>query len=171
MKKLLSIAAVAALLSTGAIADNTIGVSGTVLPSAVVAFSDASAQALGTDKFVDGTIDIGTNEIGAFSAIDTPVFVRTNVAAGNTVTMSISDATNSGNLAETSGSGASIPMAYAFGTTGSEAAIALGTAFTVATGANAGSATVGNFKATPTVADDQLAGDYSTTLTVAIVAN
>ena len=168
MKKLLSIAAVAALLSTGAIADNTIGVSGTVLPSAVVAFSDASAQALGTDKFVDGTIDIGTNEIGAFSAIDTPVFVRTNVAAGNTVTMSISDTTNSGALA---GPGENIPMVYAFGNTGAEATITLGTAFTVATGANAGSATVGNFKATPTVADDQLAGDYSTTLTVAIVAN
>jgi hypothetical protein len=170
MKKLLSIAAVATLLSTGANAVNTIGVAGTVLPSAVVSFSDASAQALGTNKFIDGLINIGTNNIGAFTAIDKPLFVRTNVAPGNTVTMSITDTTNSGSLAGPVGSTA-IPMAYAFGATGAEAPIVLGTPFTVATGANAGSITVGNFKATPTVAANQLAGSYSTALTVAIVAN
>ena len=80
MKKLLSIAAVAALLSTAAVADNTIGVSGTVLPSAVVGFSDVSGETLGgPDKFLDYAVDIGSTELNSrFNTITNSFYVKSN---------------------------------------------------------------------------------------------
>ena len=173
MKKLLSIAAVAALLSTGAMADDTITITGEVLPSAVVGFADVSGETLtGTDKFVDASIDLGSHEVDVFNGAATTassrsIFVKTNVATGHPVTMKIVSE-NADNLVDAV-SGATIPVVYAIGATtlatdGSNSA-------TLATTANAGSTAIAdNFTITPTAANDQLAGTYGSTLAVTIIA-
>jgi len=171
MKKLLSIAAVAALLSIGAIADNTIDVSGEVLPSAVVGFADVSGETLGTDKFIDATINLGSHEVDAFNtdaATSKDIFVKTNIATGNTVTMAITS--NNGDTLKDEVSGATIPVTY---TVGNTALATDGTnPVTLANAANAGSqAITDKFTIATNAADDQLAGTYGATLTVEIIAN
>lgn len=174
MNKILSIAAVAALLSTGAIADNEITITGEVLPSAVVGFVDVSGQTLtGTDKFIDASIDLGTHEVNTFNADATTassqsIYVKTNVATGHAVTMKI--ASENGNNLVDSVSGATIPVVYKIGTT--ELATDASNSATLATGANAGSTAINDkFTITPTAANDQLAGKYDATLSVTITAS
>ena len=176
MNKILSIAAVAALLSTGAIADNEITITGEVLPSAVVGFVDVSGQTLtGTDKFVDATIDLGSHEVDVFNndalaASSSDIFVKTNIAsaADHIVTMAITDP-NGGALKDAA-SDATIPVKYKVGET--ELNPSGTNTVTLATEANDGSSAIGKkFTVTPNATATQLAGTYGTTLTVAIVAN
>jgi len=173
MKKLLSIVAIGALLSTGAIAENQITVSGKVLPSAVVGFSAVNGQTLGTDKFIDATIDLGAHEVDVFNtdaATSKDIFVKTNVATGHAVTMAITS-NNGDTLKDTAtGSTATIPVTYKVGNT---ALATDGTnPVTLANAANAGSqAITDKFTIATNAADDQLAGTYGAILTVTIVAN
>lgn len=173
MKKLLSIVAAATLLSTGAIAD-TITITGTVLPSAVVGFADVSAETLtGTDKFIDATIDLGAHEVDVFNAdsltaSSKDIYVKTNVATGNLVTMAITADSNAG-LKDTV-SGEVITAVYKVGATA--LAVDGSNTATLTTTANAGSTAIADkFTVTTNADDDQLAGVYGTVLTVAIVAN
>ena len=173
MKNLLSIAAVTALLSTGAMAD-TITITGEVLPSAVVGFADVSGETLtGTDKFVDATIDLGIHEVDVFNsnsltASSKSIFVKTNVATGNNVTMAITADSNGG--LKDSVSGKVIPAVYKVGAT--TLLVDGSNTVTLASAANTGSTAIGDkFSVTTTADPDQLAGTYETVLTVAIVAN
>ena len=176
MKKLLSIAAVAALFSTGAMANNNqITINGTISPSAVVGFADVSGENLGTDKFIDATVDLGTHEVDVFNAdaltaSSQDIYVKTNVASGS-VTMAItSDSADKTTLVNAADSGVTIPVVYKIGTTaltpdGSDSA-------TIATAANDGSTAIADkFTVTPSAATDQLAGTYGATLTVTISAS
>jgi len=174
MKKLLSIVAVAALFSTGAIAENTITIGGSILPSAVVGFDPVNGETLGTDKFIDTDIQLGSHEVNAFNsgaldASNRSIFVKTNIASTGSVTMSI----NSGNANKNvllDASGATIPVVYKIGATTLNPD-ASNTA-TIATEANAGSTAITDkFTITPNAAPDQLAGNYGATLTVTISAS
>jgi len=172
MKKLLSIAAISALLVTGMNADDgTITETLEVLPSAVVGFTDTSALALGEDDFVSDVINFADSEIGDTPSVTQAIFVNTNVADDNTVTMTITDGVNLGRLHTADTDAVDIDMEYKYGATGSETVFELGDAVTLTTGANDGSSSVGNLIATPTIAANQLAGIYSTVLNVAIKAN
>ena len=80
MKKIIFIASIISLTTISITADNTIGVSGTVLPSAVVGFSDVSGESLGgADKFIDASIDLGSTELNSrFSTITNNFYVKSN---------------------------------------------------------------------------------------------
>ena len=177
MKKLLSIVAVAALFSTGAIADNKITIGGNILPSAVVGFADVSGQTLtGTDRFIDATINLGSHEVdafnsGALAASSQSTFIKTNIATTGSVSMSINSANpDKTTLVNAVDSTATIPVVYKIGTTNITPD---GLTFvTIANTANAGSTAITDkFTITPSAAADQLSGTYGAVLTVAIVAN
>ena len=183
MKKLLLMPLMVTALFTGANADDSITQTLTILPSAVVQFGTPIAAGVntgGTDKFIDYTINFGSKELGTSPSHQVNVYVQTNVEATKKVQMTITDDTHAGKLATTDAAAVDIDMAYAFGFLGSEVAITLGTAFDLTTGANNGgtaatgatpaTGSVGSFTATPTLASDQLAGVYGTTLAVAIRA-
>jgi opacity protein-like surface antigen len=178
MKKLLSIAAVAALLTTGAFAaDNQIDITGTVLSGAVVGFSDMSGENLfllddAIVKFKDpGQIDLGIIGVGETFAdqLTQTIFVKTNDTNG--VSMTITDTVNSGHLTGVDNAGADngedidmaynvMGAAYLIGTTG---------AVDLVTAKNTGGNSVGDFVMPPDAATaNQGAGDYGTVLTVAI---
>ena len=171
--KLLSIAATAALLSTGAMAVNTINIGGEILPSAVVGFDAVNGETLGTDRFMDATIELGSHEVDAFnanalSASEQDIYVKTNIASGGSVTMAITSA-NNGALVHADDSSITIPVAYKIG--GTTLSTDGTSPVTIASAANDGSTATGDkFTVTPTAAADQLAGTYNDTLTVAIVA-
>jgi hypothetical protein len=179
MKKLLSIVAIGALLSSGVQADDgTVTETLKVLPSAVVGFTSTSALALGEDDFVNGVIDFADSEIGDTPIYTQEIFVRTNVADTHTVTMTVTDAINAGKLhnpdADTDAATLDdndIVMAYKYGVAGSEVVFVLGDIVLLTTGSNDGTSSVGNLIATPTIVGNQLAGTYSTVLNVHIAAN
>ena len=173
MKRLLSSVLVVGLLGVvGAnAADNEIVLEGTVTAGAVVGFEDVSSESLGNGstaviKFKDpgAAIDFGQKAPGeTFDAITKDLYVKTNNGAG--VTMEITDATNSGNLAHTDGDTIAVTYelmssAYTVGTTG---------AVDLVTAVNDGSSSVGTLKMTPAqLTAIQKAGDYRTTLSVTI---
>ena len=167
MKKLLSIMAIGALLTTGANAvdDNKIDVTGTVLAGAVVWIGDYADTALvgGTMVFEGNTVELGEMPLGTDSSTSMPISVKTNSTSG--VKMTISDAVNEGKLAD--GTKTKIAMAYKLDSLGG---FTLGTAINLVDGTNDGASSIDNFTATATVPADQESGDYSTTLTVLIEA-
>ena len=167
MKKLLSIAAVAALLTTGAnAANNEIQVQGEVEAGAVVSLGGAPVADLVGNVFLfeGATIDLGKMALAGDTTVTTALHVKTNSDDG--VKMTLSDATNSGNLAATGK--ASIVMKYALSELGD---LTLGTSQSIATATNDGATKVDDFVATATVPGDQESGNYATTLTVLIEAN
>ena len=167
MKKLLSIAAVAALLVTGLnAADNEIEVTGEVQAGAVVSLGAAPTTALVGDVFLfeGATIDLGKMALAGDTTVSTPLHVKTNSDDG--VKMTLSDATNSGNLAD--GTKTPIVMKYALAEMGD---LTLGTAQSIATETNDGATKVDDLVATASVPADQESGLYGTTLTVLIEAN
>ncbi|NPA60458.1 MAG: hypothetical protein GXO30_08405 [Epsilonproteobacteria bacterium] len=173
MKKLLSSVLVAGLLGAVAVnaADDEIVLEGTVTAGAVVGFENVSGESLGTGstaviKFKDpgASIDFGTKAPGeTFDAITKDLYVKTNNGPG--VTMELTDATNSGNLAHADGDTISIAYelmgsSYTIGTTG---------AVDLVTAVNDGTSSVGTLKMTPAeLTAIQKAGDYTTTLSVTI---
>ena len=178
MKKLLSIAAVAALLVTSVnAADDQIDITGTVLSGAVVGFSDMSGEALFSGdtaivKFKDpGQIDLGIIGVGETFAdnLTQNVYVKTNDTNG--VSMTITDTVNSGHLTGVDSAGVDntedinmaynlMNNAYTIGTTG---------AVNLVTAKDTGDTSVGDFVMIPTQAtSNQGAGTYGTVLTVAI---
>jgi len=178
MKKLLSIVAIGALLSTTVFADdNEIDITGTVLSGAVVGFSDMSDQDLFSGdsaivKFKDpGQIDLGIIGVGETFAdnLTQNIYVKTNDTNG--VSMTITDPTNNGNLkgvdSNDAPNGETITMAYKL--MGSDYVIGTTGAVTVASGKDDGTTKQGNFEMNPSAASaNQAAGTYGTVLTVAI---
>ena len=164
--KTLSAIAMSALVTTQAFAAaDQIDMTGTINAIVVAGFADVSGDT-SNGVFADNaanSIDFGSIAAGdTFTASTNAVYVRTNNAAG--ASMTITDAVNSGNLA---GPGAAIPVAYTF----AAAPIVLGTPFDLTVSTDAGSVSVGDFVATPAAsAADQAAGVYSTTLAVTIAA-
>lgn len=178
MKRLLSIIALGALLSSGVnAADNQIDITGTVLSGAVVGFADMSGEALFSGdtaivKFKDPSqINLGTIGVGETFAdgLTQNIYVKTNDTNG--VSMSITDGTNSGNLKGLDSAGADngetidvsynlMGAAYTLGTTG---------AVTLVATKDLGSTSVGDLVMTPSAATtNQGAGTYGTVLTVTI---
>lgn len=193
MKKLLSIAAIAALMSSGVqAADGTTDVELTVLPSAVVGFSAVNTQTLGEDTFVTHSagITLGSRELGAETATETSVYVRSN--AVGSIRMTVADTTNEGDLRIYTTSGGldtfttngddtldaanKVAMAYTYTETGQTTqniAVDGTTPVNLMTGTNTGDTLVGIFSAKPTLPANglKLAGNYKTTLTFSVVAN
>ncbi len=174
MKKILSIVAIGALFTSYAVAtDNQSTVTAHVDDAAEVGFGDQSGIALtsNTFKFTGGDIALGTLSLSGTTDTTKTVFVKTNSIDG--VKMTISDATNSGNLYHTTSNDVhdKIDTTYKYGVVGGETAVRLGESFSLTNERNAGSTSVGNFVVLPRPTATQLGGDYSTTLTVAIAAN
>jgi len=174
MKKILSIVAIGALFTSyGFATDNQSTVTATVQDAAEVGFTDQSGITLTTNtfKFTGGDIALGTLSLSGTTDTTKTVFVKTNSIDG--VKMTISDATNSGNLDHTTSTDVldKIATTYKYGAASAETAVTLGTPFSLTSLRNEGSATVGNFVVLPRPTATQLGGSYSTTLTVAIAAN
>jgi len=168
MKKILSIVAIGALFTSYAVAtENEIYVHGVVKPSAIVGFSAVNGENLLSSspysKFMGADVDLGDLALGTEDVTEASIFVKTN--ATGTITMSLADTLNNGTLK--SGTNEMIPT-YSYGST----AFALGTAMTLTTGTNNGSAALSDkFKVAVTPTATQVAGTYSTTLAVTIAAN
>jgi len=183
MKKLLSIVAIGALMSTGVnAADDQIVVQATVNVDAFVGFVAVSSYTLAgtgiastTGKFVDdtsNTIDFGSTSAGVnLTPIHRDVFVKSNANGG--VTMKLDDVgpmiTDNGDAADEK-----IELTYTYAGT----AITANTPFTVlaAGSTNDGSAKVNGdntgFLITPaSIAALQVAGDYTKTVAITITAN
>jgi len=163
MKKLLSIAAVSALLVTSANAGaNEIIISGAIQAGAVVAFGAAPTGTLagGTFTFEEATLAFNTMTLGSSNDVTNAVHVNTNSQTG--VSMAI---TGNPLTSTETGSSATIPTTYTFGGT----AVVDATAFTLTTTTNDGSATLGDFVATAVPSSSQESGAYTTTLAVSIV--
>jgi hypothetical protein len=178
MKKLLSIAAVAALFATGMnAADDQIDITGTVLSGAVVGFVEMSGEALfsgdvGIVKFKDpGQINLGIIGVGETFAdnLSQDIYVKTNDTNG--VSMTITDTVNNGHLTGIDNAGADngedINMAYTL--MGTDYTVGTTGAVTVASGKDDGTTDQGDFVMAPVAAKaNQAAGTYGTVLTVAI---
>lgn len=163
MKKLLSIVAVAALMSTGAnAADDEIIISGEILAGAQVAFGAAPVGTLtgGTFLFEEATITLGTIDLGVAKTDTQAVHVNTNSQTGIKMNILGTDLTST----ET-GSSATIPTTYTFAGAAVDAA---GTDFDLVSATDDGSVTRGDFVTTATPALNQESGDYATTLAVVI---
>ncbi|CAA6798847.1 MAG: Unknown protein [uncultured Sulfurovum sp.] len=188
MKKLLSIAAIAALMSTGVQADaNKIVVTATVNVDGYVGFASVGGSTLGgtgigantVGTFVDNALNaiaFGPTTAGTdLTAIHRDVFVKSNANGG--VRMALDDVgamVNTAPHAATADADEKIELAYTYAGT----AIAANTPFTVlaAGSTNAGTAKVNadaaGFLITPAaIADLQVAGDYTKTVNVTIAVN
>jgi len=161
MKKILSIAAVAALLSTGAIANNTINVNGTVLAGAQVSLGSAPTGTLvgGTFIFEDAILNFNTAlTLGQANSNNQDVFVKTNSNTGVSLTL-----TSTPDLSD--GNGNTIPTTYSLGATQFIAGIAQG----LTNGPNNGTTALANqFKTIATTSPLQTSGTYSSNLNVII---
>jgi hypothetical protein len=165
MKKLLSIAAVAALLTTGAFAGaNEIIISGDIEAGAQVSFGAAPTGTLigGAFVFEEATLAFNTMTLGSSNDVTNAVHVNTNSQTG--ITMSI---TGTPLTSSETGSSATIPTSYTFD---GSAVAADGTIFQLVTTTNDGTATTGAFVATAAPTASQESGAYATTLTVVIAA-
>lgn len=163
MKKLLSIAAVAALLSTATMAvPNQIGVGGNVLAGAQVSMGAAPTGTLtaGTFMFEGGTIAFNNMPLGAPSVNTQGIYVNTNSATG--ITMAISDPVNGGNMVN---GGNTVPTSYSL--LGNPVAIG-GGAIDLVLAPNPGNISVGNLVTTATPSANQVSGNYNATLNVTI---
>jgi len=161
MKKLLSIAAVAALFTTGAIAD-TITVNGVVLAGAQVSFGSAPAGTLvaGTFAFEDAVVGFESLALDQDNVDNQNVFVKTNSNNGVSIalgtTPDLSDGTHT------------VPTTYALGGVDFVA----GTAQSLTGGTNDGSVALANqFTTTAHPAADQVSGAYTATITATIAQN
>ena len=147
---------------------NQIALTAQVGAVSVVGFIPVNGSSSTGSIFEDdtlNTVDFGSKFVTqTHSALTRDVYVLTNNIAG--VKMTLSDATNSGNLKHSS-LGDTIAVSYKFGAN----AIVLGTPFTLTSGVNAGSTSVGTMTFTPAaVPSTAPSGTYSTTLTVTIAA-
>jgi len=177
MKKILSIVAIGALFTSYGFADNTITTTGIIKPSAIVKLGSSAAGTLTTNSSylvdkLDVTIGDTTNGLmlGSDNTTELDVYVNTN--SSSTVGMKIdSSSTADGKL--TSGTN-TIDTTYAykkdggsfnnFSIAGSEIELSSG-------GVKDGTAVAGIFKITATPSATQVAGTYTSTLTVAVVAH
>ena len=161
MKKLLSIAAVAALLSTGAMAD-TITINGKVLAGAQVSFGAAPTGDLvgGTFTFKDAVVGFESLALGIANTDNQDVYVKTNSNNGVKITLvttpDLSDGTHT------------VPTTYKLGDT----TFVAGSALSLTAGTNDGSAAIANkFTTTATPAADQVSGTYAASIDVTIAQN
>ena len=165
MKNLLSIAAVAALLSTIAIADNNINTTGTITAKAVASFSSSASEnyhATNSGRFIDASIPLG--EITGDVLND--IYVKTNINSAQSVTMGIT-ADNGGKLETPLGD--QIPVQYLLGATAFDPT---GTALTLTLPADhtGAVALADQFIVRPTITGNEIAGVYTEHLTVVITA-
>jgi len=164
MKKLLSIAAVAALFATAAVADNTITVNGEVLAGAQVSFGAAPTGTLtgGTFTFEDATIGFDDLKLNQDNVENQAVYVKTNSNSGVSISLG-----STPDLAD--GNGHTVPTTYALGGT----TFVAGTAQSLTDGTNDGSTALADlpFTTTATPAADQVSGSYTASIAVTIAQN
>ena len=166
MKKLLSIAAVAVLFSSGAMAVNTITLQGTAQKAATVQLKSAfTGDDLTNNTGVFNDYAMSEREVLPLGEetvmVNEPLFLQTNGAA-NTVTIALAfDNIVSGD--------ATIPLKVYY----NEASLDSGEAasMTDSTDTNDGSTKVGDLKITATPAINQEAGDYDGSIAVTITPN
>ena len=165
MKKLLSIVAIGALLSTTAFAnDNEIIITGDILAGAQVAFGGVPTGPLtgGTFEFEEATIAFGTMALGSSNTDTQAVHVNTNSQTG--IKMNI---TGTPLTSTETGSTATIATSYTFA---GATVTPDGTSFNLVTATNDGTASVGDFVTTAAPVASQESGQYATTLAVVIAA-
>ena len=169
MKKIILIGSIVGLIGMPASADNTIGAGGTVLPSAVVGFSDVSGETLtATDRFIDATINLGSTELNShFSpTITNDFYVKSNNPNG--VNISIAPhAGEASNGALTGPNGETIELTYyldGFNIYNIATSPTVSLTSTATTGNTAGK----SFVIVPEVPNTNTAGVYDTVLDVTI---
>jgi hypothetical protein len=164
MKKLLSIAAIAALLTTGIIADNELTVTGNIAPAATVHLG-SSPQALtsGTGLFQDSSITFSDDlTLATENTRSMDLYLATNTTGAVIMSITPEDLVNS---ADTT---AKLTVNYTYTPTGGTAdndnEYALGGA------TNDGTTKVGVLTASVTPTASQLAGSYSKVIAVSVTA-
>lgn len=165
MKKLLSIAAVAALLSTSAVAvPNQVELTGSILPAAQVSFGAAPTGTLtgGTFMFEGASIPFNNLVLGVDTPKEQDVYVKTNSNTG--VTMTISDPVNGGDMVTTTGE--TLKMEYSL--LGNPVNVPAEDLMPLVNGANLGTLPLGKFLAVAQPTPNQVSGNYSTTLNITI---
>ena len=162
MKKLLSIVAVAAVFSTGAIAD-TITINGEVLAGAQVSFGAAPIGTLvgGTFAFEDAVVGFENLALDQDNVDNQDVFVKTNSNNGVSISLDSTPDLSDGN-------GHTVPTTYALGGVN----FVTGTAQSLTGGTNDGSVAIANqFTTTAHPAADQVSGSYQATIIATIAQN
>jgi len=177
MKKILSIVAIGALFTSYGFADNTITTTGIIKPSAIVKLGSSAAGTLTTNSSylvdkLDVTIGDTTNGLmlGSDNTTELDVYVNTN--SSSTVGMKI-DSSNTADGKLTNGAN-TINTVYSYKkVTGNYSDFAIGGSEIELSdnGIKDGVNKVGTFKITATPTATQIAGTYTSTLTVAVVAH
>jgi len=168
MKKLLSIAAMAALLSTNGMAVdvNKINIKGVVEAGAQVSFGASPTGTLtaGTFEFEGADLDLGNMALDSDTQSLQDIYVNTNSNNGvkMTVTPAVGEDLNGG-LKDASGN--IVPVTYTYMTA------SLTNEGVLCTAPNDGTAKVGTFLAVAHPAANQISGNYDTVLDVVIAAN
>ena len=165
-KKALVTTGLVAMMATSANAvDNEIAITGVVNTTVVVGFNTGVSGTNGI--FVGETVDMGNADAGAaLGAVTKDIYVLTNNGPGS-ITMALSD--GAGFAGALVGGGANIPVAYTLG--GAPYVPDTTAAVTIVTGVSDGATIEDALVITPAAnAADQVAGTYTTTLTVTIAA-
>lgn len=164
----LTIIIVVGLVGVDAIADDKITISGTVLPAAVIGFSDVSGETLNAnDRFLNATIDMGTTEPNtAFSTISNHFYVKSNNPNG--VQISITPhATENTNGWLTGANGETLGATY-FLDGFTQYSMSDSPIVSLTTGATNGQTQGKTFVISPSVPINHTAGIYNTVLDVKI---
>ena len=165
-KSFLTIILFVGFVGVNAMADDTITISGTVLPAAVVGFSDVSGETLNAnDRFIDATIDMGTTELNTpFTTITKKFYTKSNNPNGVQIKIKPHAGENaSGDLTSSTGEILNVNYLFNFNNYTMDSTVTLTTEDT------AGDTAGYTFMTIPHRPTTQTAGIYDTVLDVAVI--
>lgn len=167
-KSFLSILIVMGLVSINSMANDSITISGTVLPAAVVGFSDVSGQTLNAnDRFMDATIDMGTTELNSqFTTITNHFYTKSNNPNGVQISITPHAGENANGWL-TGANGETLSATYYLDGF-NQYNVATSPTVTLTSGATDGTTQGKTFVISPSVPNTQTAGIYNTVLDVTI---
>ena len=168
-KSFLTVMLVMGVVGVNSMADDTITISGTVLPAAVVGFSDVSSETLNeNDRFIDAVINIGTGEPNeGFTVTPSHFYVKSNNPNG--VSISITPHTGENSSGHLTGeTGEILGMQYFIGGFNSYSMSSSPTV-SLTTGPTNGTEEGKSFSIVANVPDTQTAGIYDTVLDVTVI--
>lgn len=158
------------LVGVNAMAEDTITISGTILPSAVVGFSDVSGETLNeNDRFLDAIIDLQTAEPDAsFTVPSKNFYVKSNNPNGVQVSITPHTGENAnGYLTRTTGAETLSAQYYIGGF--STYSMSASPTIALTTEATDGTTEEKSFAIVPTIPETHTAGIYDTVLDVTII--
>ena len=168
-KSFLTIILLVGFVGVNAMADDTITISGTVLPAAVVGFSDVSGETLNAnDRFMDATIDMGTDEPNeGFTITPKYFYVKSNNPNGISISITPHTSENSSGFL-TGETGEVLSLQYfidGFSNYSMSASPAVSLTDTATNGTEKGK----SFSIVANIPDTHTAGVYDTVLDVTVI--